>query len=386
MIKRILTPCSVHNTHKLELWLDEMSSEGFLLENEGFGVMYSKFRESEPQKTFHRIWPKDSINKFSDAKNRRKDFGWEFVASSTEYDIFRAYDEKALLIDYDKENNKFIEKASKRRILFQIISLFFSLLSLTIIAFLSPIISVAIPTGIFSVIILALITVSEIIKTAKNIFMISKIKRREYAKQTEIILNRKKDTVKYQVPNLIFIILLAIFLLIISYGKWTKPIAESLPDDKSSVPFATIIDFTDSKDSYASQNSILNKYEKWDTPLSVNNYEWTESAEILDKNGKKIRCTLFVDYHETIHSAIAKAVAKLYAIISRTAHDPFVSYADCPPYGFDCEIMYNREFGEPVYIFQNGCKIIKFNLSCYDDIPEDFNKRYIETVAESFRG
>lgn len=385
MRKRKLTPCSMHNTQKLELWFDKMTSEGLFLENEGYKNTYSIFRESEPQKSFHRIWPKDGINEYSDAKNRRKDFGWELVASSQEYDIFRAYDEKALLIDYDKENNKYVNKSAKKRIIIQILLMLFSIFSFTLIALFAPYIIVSLPMGLFSAILLSFISLLEIIKTIKNIFMILKLKKRNESDIIDENINWKKDTLKYQIPNILYIVILAVFLLIVLYGKGNEPISEALPADKSSVPFATVIDFTNNKESYTPQKSILNKYEKWETHVAKCNYEWTESAIILGNDGKEIKCSLFVDYHETIHPSLARAVAKLYVISSRLSHNAFTSYGKCPSFGFDYEVMFHREFGEPAYIFQDGCKIIHFYFAYYEDIPEDFNNKCIEIIAESIK-
>lgn len=391
MHKRKLTPCSMHNTSKLELWFDKMASEGFILDQEGYKNTYARFNVTDPQIAFHRIWPKEGFNHFNDVNNLRKKFGFEFVSSSAEYDIYRSYDEKALLIDYDSENIRFVNKAARKRIICQTALTLFYLISFLLIALITPCIIVLSPTGIFSSAILLIVSLSEIIRSVRNIFMIVKLKNRNEKDNNISSVNWKKESLKHQIPNIIYIILLFIFLFVNLYGESIEPVSKSLPEDKSEIPFATVIDFTNDKDSYISQATILNKYENWKTPVAESNYEWKESARIISSDGNEIKCSLFVDYHETVHPLLAKAVAKLYNVFSRLSHDPFESYGDCPRLNYDYEVMIITETDSYIYILQNNNTIIQIKLICSSETAEEselikFRDNCVRIIADSIKG
>lgn len=390
MSKKKFTPCSLYNTEKLECWLNTMAAEGLLLEHEGYKNTYAIFKEAEKQKTYHRIWPKNSLNEYRDAKELRESYGWEFVASFSDFDIYRTFDESSLRIDYDKKNRFYIKKSAKKRLLIQIPRILFSVIINALILFILPYIIVSDPSVLIISSIALVVFVFETINTVRNICTIQKSSKQKEKSSSDEDIDWKKRTLMHQIPNNILIVILIILYFFMLWAKFDSPVSEALPADRTALPFATVTDFTNSKTSYTPKTSKLNVYEKWEAPAAKNNYEWSEYAKITDDDGNEITCRLVVDYHETIHPSLAKAVAKLYVISSKLTPNSFEYFGECPSFGFEYEVMYHKEIGDSAYVFQNGCKIIHFSLGYYGDLPEDFNEnefneKCIEIMAESFR-
>lgn len=390
MGKKKFTPCSLYDTEKLVCWLDMMAAQGLMLEHEGYKNTYAKFVESEKKKTFHRIWPKDSLNEYKDAKELRESYGWELVSSSFDYDIYRSFDDSSLRIDNEEKNDFYCKKASNKRLLKQILQILFSVAVLILILFISPFMIVSEYDGLFMVIEFLIIFVMEILKGICNIRMILKIKTGNKNKPIDDNINWKKETIMHQTPNIISTIVLILFGFILIWNKFDVPVSSPLPEDNLNLPFATVIDFTDDKASCFPKKSILNKYKNWETPVAKDNYEWNEYAKIKTEEEYQITCGISVDYHETAHPIIAKAVAKLYIAEAKTTPYAFGNFGECPSFGFDFEAMYYSEAGDKIYVFQDGNKIIHFTIGCYGELPEGFdaekfNRKCLEIMAESFR-
>lgn len=390
MSKRKFTPCSIYNTEKLENWLNTMAEEGLMLEHEGYKNTYANFKESKSQKAFHRIWPKDGLNEYRDANELRNSYGWEFVASFSDFDIYRTSDESGLRIDCDEKNRFYIKKGAKKRLLLQIPKILFSLIIIAFILFLLPYIIVSDSSVLIISSVTLVVFVFEIINTVRNICTIQKLSKQKEKASSNDEFDWKKRTVMHQIPNNISVVILIILYFVMLWAKFDSPVSEALPADKTDLPFATVTDFTNTKASYTPKISKLNVYEKWEAPAAKNNYEWSEYAKITDDDGNEITCRLVVDYHKTIHPLLAKAVAELYVISSKLTPNSFEYFDECPSFGFEYEVMYHKEIGDSAYVFQNGCKIIHFSLGYYSDSPEnfnenEFNEKCLEIMAESFR-
>lgn len=383
-----LTPSSVYDYHKLELWLNNMAAEGLLLEDNGYKNTYAKFAESEPVKHFHRIWPKDSMNNYGDAREHRKSFGWEYVASSTDYDIYRSADEDSLLIDNDDKNDYFVSKAIKRRKLFKILECLFTFIAFIFFSILCPYIIISIPQGLWISVLIFLTFILDIIKCFRNIHLIQKFKNRE--KSEESNMDWKKSKISHQIPNFLSIVLYSVFFIILILSESTESIKQSLPDNSSSIPFATVDDFVADRAFYSLDNSIINTYERWKTPVTTQNYEWNEKAKILNENGQEIKCYLLVDYHKAKHPIIAKMIAELYYTEIKLSRYTENKIENSDVFGFDFEKKYLSEIGFESYILQNGNDVIRFSIDCTKDNSDGESEtvpaeKYVEIIAESIR-
>lgn len=382
---RKLSPCSAYNTQMLEAWLDSMASEGLLLEHEGFRNTYAKFDKTDKTKAFHRIWAQDSLNDYHDAKELRESYGWEYVCSSSGFDIYRAFEESALRIDEDKKNNLYNKKSASKRTVFKIIALIFSLALTAIILYIFPFIIVSSTKGFafgFEIIILL---GYDIIEKIRSIMMLRRIGKGKIIR-SDREYDFKKPRILHMIPLAVLIIM---FLAVIVLENTDIPIKASLPSDRSQIPFATVIDFTDDKSSYVEGKSIMNNYEKWQTPVAKVNYEWNETAEIKADDGSVIKYNIGVDYHETKHPLIAKSVAKLYVRDARLTPYGFGSFGESPSFGFDYEIMYEADAGGRNYVFCDGNKVIHFHIGCLSETPENFNieefdDKCVSVMAQSF--
>lgn len=390
MGRKKLTPCSLYKTEMLECWLDKMAEEGFLLEHEGFKNTYAKFTEAEKQKTYHRIWPKDSFNAYRDANELRKSYGFEFVASSFDFDIYRAADAEALKIYSDKGNDAYAGKAANRRIVFRIIEILILLILFILVLFLIPFILVADKLGILMCLIAISFFIGNLIKNIKSIRMLNKQKKRNGNNSAAENTDWKKATIRHQIPNITRIVVLCILFVLLILAETDSPVRTSIPDDRSGIPFATVIDFTEDKASYQNGKKIINYYEAWETPVAKCNYDWNERAKIRTDDGYEINYSLTVDYHETAHPLLAKALARCYITEAKTTPYAFSSSGDSPSFGFDYEAMYYSDAGDKNYIFQQGNRIIHFSIGCIYEIPENFDinafdEKCLETIAESFK-
>ena len=242
---------------------------------------------------------------------------------------------------------------------------------------------------LMALIILAILTV-EAVNGIKKIRTLSKFRKgitASYEKETDW----KKSKIKNQIFNFTSLILLIIFAFLLMWLKTDSSVPASLPYDTSEIPFATVIDFTDDKASYSTEKRYnLNIYEKWETPVAKTNYEWSESAKIKVRGGNEIAYGITVDYHDTIHPAVAKIIAKLYILEARFTPYAFAYFEESPALGFDYEVMYRTEAGDKVYVLQQDCRIISFSVGCFGEIPEEFDSdefddKCVKIIADSIK-
>ncbi|MBQ2974511.1 MAG: DUF2812 domain-containing protein [Clostridia bacterium] len=385
MSKKKFTPCSVYNTEMTEYWLNLTASEGFLLEKDGYKNTYANFTESEKQKVFHRIWPKQSLKKHKWILELREEYGWEKVSTSFDFEIYRAFDDSSLRIDSDESHEKFIKKSACRRILLQIIQLLFSIIIFCLTLFIAPVLAIAENGGLFFAILVLILLLIDCIKCIKNIIMLKRISKRKENRFIDNSINFKRKTTVHQFFNMLSLVLLVISGLILSFAKFDTAVSESPPENKHDLPFATVIDFTEEKDSYALRNSILNSNENWETLVSPVNYEWNESATIKTDAGTETDCTVIIDYHETLHPLLAKYIAKMYILGAKTSDFEFKGYGDCPEFGFDYETMYYSSLEFTAYVFQDEGRIIHYQIRTDEKVSEDFNEKCAEIIADKFR-
>lgn len=96
-------PYQVWEIDAVEGWLDDMASQGYLLESRSGG--YFVFRETEPKKVRHRIDVREK--KGSSSRDRRdayRDFGWLYISPlDSQLDIYRAMRADAVELNTDEE-------------------------------------------------------------------------------------------------------------------------------------------------------------------------------------------------------------------------------------------------------------------------------------------
>ena len=81
----------------------------------------------------------------------------------------------------------------------------------------------------------------------------------------------------------------------------------------------------------------------------------------------------------------------LYDGSSRLSNDSFTSYGECPPFGFDYEVMFNTEFNNRIYVLQKDNIIIQIKLICNSESLDEselteFCNSCIAIIAESIKG
>lgn len=117
-----LNPYQIWEIDAIEGWLDDMASQGYLLESRKGG--YFVFQETEPQKARHRIDVRE--NQYENTKKRQeayREFGWEYISPlDTRLDIYRATREDAVELNTDedllRQTLEKSQRALKRTIVF----------------------------------------------------------------------------------------------------------------------------------------------------------------------------------------------------------------------------------------------------------------------------
>lgn len=148
---------------------------------------------------------------------------------------------------------------------------------------------------------------------------------------------------------------------------------------------------------------IANTVYEWSDPVAPVNFNWDEVAEVTLSDGRRIEGSLYVDYHETAHPALARQLAREYQWREKYDHwmanlfskdedeyeelevDWTAAAKSAGVGGFDFAVAFYNEMHIPTVILQKGNKVIHAAFHQYqsaDQIPQEV---WIGMMAESVK-
>ena len=359
-IRRFI-PCSFYCTAKIESWLEEMASEGYI-----FYVFskfdYAVFTKEEPQKIHYRLCLGGSVKRESEIQNLMFKYGWEsagkvknlFVFSSKNPIPFEADDEHKL----SELQDEAIKYHSKQNTIFIISPL---LIIASYILFYDVAIS-AVNFGIEALLLPTLMVSAVVARQIIETVDIRTFKKHIYDKNAYIRNTGKINLILYAVKYISFA---ALFISLIS--MFFTPDANNDiwyidSDKKENPPFVTAEDFipVNAELKTGADSSVGAKYTKWSNKVSSVNYNWFESDIITLPDGSEEEIQLQVFYHETNIPLLAKLLIWDYYFEDKSLKTT-TDANKISAHGIDYGLTYH-DWANVVVIAQKGNKIIKVKV------------------------
>ncbi|MBQ2848818.1 MAG: DUF2812 domain-containing protein [Clostridia bacterium] len=305
-IRRFI-PCSLYCTDKIESWLEEMASEGYIFYT--FSKFdYAVFLKDKPQKMYYRLCLRGRNRHQSEMQKLMQKHGWERKGEIKNLDIYISHDSESLAADNDYEISELRDKAIKYRSKQNIISFIFPLLIIATYIFFDDVAISAVNFGIGALLIpislILFVAARQIIETADI-----KIYKKHIDDKNALVKNISKINLALYVAKYISIMFAFLsFVFVIASPDANSDIWYSNSDKNENPPFATVEDFVTGIASLKSEdnNDPAALFNKWSNSISAVNYYWRENDMLIQSDGTTEEIQLNVDYHETISPLLAK--------------------------------------------------------------------------------
>ena len=284
---RKFIPCSLYCTAKIETWLEEMASEGYILYS--FSRFdYAVFTKEEPQKIQYRLFLKGSVKQEPEIQKMMRKYGWESNGNIKNLFVFSSKSPAPFESDDEHKLSELRDEAVKHRSKQNIINFISPLLIIAMYIFFKDIAVESVNFGIGALLIPTTMILSLIawqiiemidIRTYKKHIRDNTIYIRNTGKINLILY-----TAKYISVAAIF--LSFIFLLISPSPEASSDIWYDSLSKSENPPFATVEDFvtgdaTKTDDLETDPGAL---YNKWSNAVSKTNYRWYEEDCFLHSN------------------------------------------------------------------------------------------------------
>lgn len=320
-------PCPVLDLEAMQTWLEDMSTEGYLLKSCSKTRHKFEFYKIEPLHTRYRLTPVSDIMETWNCKPNEKflsivnGLGWEYVCSNDRVHIVRSYNEEAREIDTDpmirlqairRLGRRFVRTA----LIWAAIPLLYLLMILTFGGTDSFWQSLLLDSmGIQ--IILAYFTLFAMVKSVIELICLYPVYRK--MKCGCILTQRKEWKYKASVYRTIFrtypiFLIFLTFVVLLSRAAYRDHVAyQDLFDSGAKLPFLSVADMAEISDIQSAERlADVSNMRNWSHILSPVNYNWVEIVEMIDDDGQEGLVSLDLWYHEARFSWLADDLAQEY--------------------------------------------------------------------------
>ena len=316
-----ICPCFSYDIEGIQSWLEDMASQGLVLEADGTFLGIFTFQKTTPKKCRYRLAPvKEQKGFFSDSLDgpnlEEQEFsekcGWQYLVRYGHFYIYRATDDHARPLHTDPAVHVMALAAIKKQQISTIITLvlhflIYSFLSSNVFSFFRS--GAVIGLGfVLSLITLGLFFIG---KPILSLIYLSRYQKKlrcgndlDQSKpwRSKVILT----TCAKCVPWIAFLLLLSFWGISWNHAAHSVDVeyftaTTAIADVKSIFPEGDI-----KRINMGDYNTAV----AYSTALSTN-IEWNESADITDDTGS-YHCILRMEYHNTISPFFAKGLADDY--------------------------------------------------------------------------
>ena len=416
-----LAPCPPYYVEGTESWLADMAAEGFHLKEDGFFAGVAAFEKGEKRQVAYRLdAAMKSTSMFADNLGApdaetieiSRLYGWDYVTVRGQFHIYRA--ERAMRErNTDPAVQALALKEVQKRQRSSLFNLAFWLLIYPMAHRLdNGMLLSVVWLGTWYFLFGALVMGTMAGGSIAEIMHLRKLRKQLLAGEP---LSHRKDwranAVRHHVVRGVKILLVAAWIWMLAQllglaisEEYEVPLAEY----GGNPPFDTMVDLAEGlADSNGDGSSkaeavsyqfttlgIGNTVYEWSDPIAPVNFSWDEIAEVCLSDGRRIEGGLYVDYHETVHPALARQLAREYMrsetydswtanLFRKNKTEPEAIDVELTGFGF-AEAFYN-EIHMPTVILQKGSKVIHVTFHQYqsaDQIPLDV---WIGKMAEAVK-
>lgn len=312
---RRLAPCPDYDVERLESWLQDMATEGWLLEKGDIWFGIFTFVQTPSQTIRYRLEPKrknhsDYTNAPDDEEvELYREYGWEFVTAFHWFYIYRTSDPDARELNTDLAVQSTALKAVKRNTNFSLIlqtilvaDWFFRIRN-EFTRFLVSFDWAFLPLFV-------IMMVGALIMNGKRFLHIRRL-RKQLKNNIPLDHNKswKKNSTWHRVGSILWDVVLILLIAVLCTNC-----ANTFQEDTSTAeypgdpPFVTIADLSPSGTYTAQKFGSYNTYKTYSTTLAPNIIEWKEFGEIRAADGIVIDGSLSIDYYETVSPTLARGL------------------------------------------------------------------------------
>lgn len=391
-----ICPCSAYDVEGIQSWLEDLATEGLLLEKDGFFGGIFTFIKSAPQRATYRLEPVQKKGGIFDDINSpdpeiielSAQLGWEFLVRYGIFYIYRSTDSHPRELHTDLEVQAMALDAVRKR---QQSTLLWTVALVCSWFFLR--------TYGFRYIFRSAITVSAVYTAAYLLFILwlladpirVLVQLHAYRKRlcAGESLTQKTDWkcrsswhILYRIlPVLLTALIILCPLITLVRTSERIPLGEYSADP----PFITIADMIPGG-TYENPGQIMGNYNTvlpWSTALSPVNIEWDERAEVSDASGNVVSGILHVDYHETLAPWLAEGLFRdYYDYESNRYHGKRFWDWDAPPVPVD-DIRVFASYGILHILLRQENVVLHATLVLEDESRNDLWERWTILAAQN---
>ncbi len=313
-----ICPCFAYDVEGIQTWLEDMASQGLVLEADGTFLGFFTFQKTTPRKCRYRLAPiKDKKGFFSDSSDgpseEEQEFsekcGWEYLVRYGSFYIYRAIGEDVRPLHTDLAVHSMalgaVKKKQREAIISTVVNfIIYALLSHNLFSFFRS-------GAVIGLAFLLSLIVFGIWLVGSSIAAIVRLSRYQKRLQQGDNLEQPKNWKEKALfvrctkllPTVCFFVFLFGWLNSLSMAYKNIPLTE-YPQDP---PFAVLEDIfpeaeIDRTANFGDYNTVIH----YTTALSEN-YEWRQEDTVATGTGS-YHCILRIEHHETVSKLWAKGL------------------------------------------------------------------------------
>lgn len=431
-----LAPCPPYDVEGTESWLADMAAKGLHLKEDGIFAGVAAFEKGTPKHVAYRLDASMKDTSMfgenlgapdSETIEISRIYGWEYVAVRGQFHIYRA--ENAVR---ERNTDPVVQALALKEVQKRQRSSLFNLLFWLLIypmayrmdnGMILTVVWIGTWYFLFTTLIIGLMVGGSI----AELVHLRKLRRKLLNGQPfQHHKEWQKNALRHHVVRGMEILLVAVWIgmMVHLLGMAISEEYEvPLDEYEGNPPFATMVDLAEgmwreengaaggkadgsdvSVSAYRfSLLGIANTVYEWSDPVAPVNFNWDEVAEVTLSDGRRIEGSLYVDYHETAHPALARQLAREYQWREKYDHwmanlfskdedeyeelevDWTAAAKSAGVGGFDFAVAFYNEMHIPTVILQKGNKVIHAAFHQYqsaDQIPQEV---WIGMMAESVK-
>lgn len=384
-----IPPCPAYDIPAMESWLEDMAARGLHLIPDGFFGLFATFEEGAPKRERFRLEPtatngglfSNDYDPEDEAVQLLRQMGWVYRARRGQFHIYSSDDPHAPELNTDPQVQA-VTMAALTSHLWKILrnTLILSVFWL-LFYFGSTLVSLTVGLGTWRVGLLLGLLLWDLGRRITELVTLHRYRCR--LRDGQPLPRRGKGSGKrYLISGAVRKVLwVAVIAALI--GHMASMVTEehhiSLNEYTDPLPFPTLQELYPGAEAQRMDGILENKIYAWSDPLSPENYDFSEYAE-LTLDGKTMDCYLTVQYHRTRWEWVARAMAKEYA--SQAAPNPayqlgvrflgresvFLTEQSIP--GADYCAWYHKNLPEPYLILQKDNVVLKVRLALFSEADE----------------
>ena len=387
-----LCPCTAMDIEGIQTWLEDMASEGLLLEKDSIFCGFWSFEKTAPRKVLYRLEVAERGGLFSDSSDMPREeiletaeaMGWEYVARYKFFYIYRTFAPLSVPLNTDPEIQaltvKRLKKERRSVLIWEVVSVAFLLLfgSKTGRYFM---LSAVMLSPLFTISVLSILIWAAVSPLIQVIYL------RRYEKRLKDgdSLDKRKDWHRFALLQQITRCLPTFFVLIMLFSlgrNWILASNKSpLSEYGGSTPFATAQEIV--PDGTVSGNLDILDYgtfNKWSNSLSEN-IEWRESCDIA-VNGDNYHAILYITYHDTASEWIAKRLFQdHYRSDAQRYHGKRFEDLEAPETAAD-DLRVYTSYGTRYVLIRHDNIVIHASVSLWNDTADNNWMPWLEATLK----